>query len=452
MRSLTTLLLVLAAAVCGVKIGLAQEALPIDQQVADHLTDDVITPLDSKPGPRSAAAPRACYVRPPDLPQAVYGGFGAYDPSTRMLAYAGGAMRRFDALTETVNKLYTLAADQSDSAWQLRRYSRNAGYQQRRDRGCRDMAGVMLPGGSWLSVMGKGGCDNGRFSKAGSSGGGDLVELQMNGGLARGGPAWVVGGGLTELVGALAAEKGRLTKPFATYDSRRDRVVFGQGTFDDDSTAMTQSSVYTARRVGHKFRVDEIFPRGAAPTGRHGSCGAYVSDTSLGLDGILVVGGRHAGVVDPEMLSEVWYLDFAASPVGEWKQLTHRFGNQASFGPRYNGACAYDPVGRRFVYWMGRASKDIPGGASHSAGVWQADLSTLAGTAPLSWEQLAPDDFDFLPGREGIPSVWDPIGRRFFVLGGRKGDTEFADSYVVYPDVVDAQCDTIGVVAAGGDA
>ena len=93
MRSLTTLLLSLAVAVCGVRISLAQEALPIDQRAAAPMTDDIVTPLDSKPGPRSAAAPRACYVRLPDLPQAVYGGFGAYDPSTRMLAYAGGAVQ-----------------------------------------------------------------------------------------------------------------------------------------------------------------------------------------------------------------------------------------------------------------------------------------------------------------------------------------------------------------------
>lgn len=400
--------------------------------------------------PWSASAPRACYVRLPDLPQAVYGGFGAYDPGSRGLAYAGGAVRRFNSLTETVSKLYTLSVDQASRGWQLQRYSRSVGYQQRRDRGCRDMASVMLPAGTWLSVMGKGGCDNGRFSK--SSGGGDLVALQMSGPTARSGPTWVGGGGVTELVGALASEKGRLTKPFATYDSRRDRVIFGQGTFDDERQALTQSRIYSAERVGRKYRLDEIFPRGDAPSGRHGSCGAYLDDPSLGLDGILVVGGRRAGAVDPETLSEVWYLDFSASPAGEWRDLTSRFSNQVDFGPRYNGACSYDPVSHRFLSWMGRASKQIPGGSSHSAGVWQVDLSSLAEGGPMAWEQLAPDDFDFLPGREGIPNIWDPVGRRIFVLGGRKGDTEFADAYVIYPDITDAACDRIGVVAAGGDA
>lgn len=449
MRKALVLPLILAALWSGALTGLKHPgvaAAPARQDSAQPAA-----PL-RQPGSLSAAAPRACYVRLPDLPQAVYGGFGAYDTGSRTLAYAGGAVRRFDSLTETVSKLSTLSLDRADEGWQSRRYSRNVGYQQRRDRGCRDMTSVMLPGGSWLSVFGRGGCDNGRFSKAGSSGGGDLVELQMSGVLARGGPAWVGGGGATQLVGELAAEKGRLSKPFAVYDSRRDRVVFGQGTFDDDSSALTQSRVYSAERSGHRFRLSELYPRGVAPGGRHGSCGAYISDTSLGLDGILVVGGREAGPVEPETLSEVWFLDFSQSPAGEWREVTHRFANQADFGPRYNGGCAYDPLGHRFLSWMGRASKQIPGGASHSSGVWQADLSGLAGSGPLAWERLAPDDFDFLPGREGIPSIWDPEGRRIFVLGGRKSDTEFADSYVIYPDIADATCDAMGVVAADGDA
>lgn len=384
----------------------------------------------------------ACYVRLPDLPEGRYGGFGAYNPDTGVLAYAGGAEKRTSQNTITHSDLFAIRLDGEAAAWTTIPYGNQVGYSKATDKGCREMGSLSLGPSKWVSVMGKDGCDNGRFDSRNQRGG-DLKVLEVGSEASRTGVRWTVNSGAAQLVGELAAHNGRLARPFAAYDTERQRIVFGQGAFNPERADLTEDRIYSANKAGNQFRLSQLHPSGRVPAARYGSCGAYIRDDATGVDGVIVLGGREGGLVGNVTYNEVWWLDFAGRPDGEWRDITARFDNQADFGPRRGGACAYDADSGYFYSWMGRASSSIPGGTSYSRGTWRVNLRGLATDEPLHWEKLAGDRARGIQGRYLIPSAWDPKNKRLFVMGGRHGLEEYSDVWAIYPDVTGASCDAL---------
>ena len=386
-------------------------------------------------------AGNACYVRLPDLPAGRYGGFGAYNAQTGVLAYAGGAEKLADDITMTHSDLYAIRLDGPTAAWQTIAYAADAGYARSTDHGCREMASVPLGATQWASVFGKDGCDNGRFSE-GDDDGGDIKTLSLGARASRGQVRWLPNSGVEVLGDLLALEDGQLARPFAAFDTRRNRIVLGQGTFDSGSEQGTRDEVYAASRVGNKFSLKQLRPGAAArgPGRRYGACAAYVNQAGTGTDGILVVGGRLADTT----FAEAWWLDFADGADGRWVDLARRFENFDVFGARYDAACGYDAASRTYYTWTGRIDNDIPDGASRSGGAWRVDLSRVDEPgAPLRWERLAPDDLDGFAGRHMVPSLWDAANRRMLVVGGRQKLETFGDVWAIYPDVTGQACDTL---------
>ena len=54
----------------------------------------------------------------------------------------------------------------------------------------------------------------------------------------------------TSLPTLLGDGKFRLVRAFATYDTQRARIVFGQGTYDDEKDTESQDKIYSATRQG----------------------------------------------------------------------------------------------------------------------------------------------------------------------------------------------------------
>lgn len=398
-------------------------------------------------------ADNACFVRLPDLPGKRYGGFGGVNPNTGVLAFVGGAEKRTEENTIAFHDLFVMDLKRPDADWVDVPYNANTGYTRFTDKGCREMGGVMLPpsGASsrWLSVFGKDGCDNGAFDTSGKKGG-DIQQLSIGSTGNSAGVSWVPNSGAQTLPDELAENKGRLVRLFSAYDTERGRVVFGQGTYNEERAELTNDEIYTAKPTGNKWQVSALRTDGPLPSARYGSCAAYVYDQDTGVDGVLVLGGQQGGTVDTASYKEVWWLDFASREAGTWRNITGLFDNMDAFGYRREGACAYNPGTKQFYSWMGRANASIPDGASHSSGVWRTNLSSLGealqGNATLNWERLAKDKLPGVDGRRLIPSVYDWANNRLFALGGRNGLSEFADSWVIYPDVTGAACDDLQVV------
>jgi len=324
------------------------------------------------------------------------------------------------------------------------------GFTQENDKGVpRDVLASTLPSklgqARWLSIMGKDGCDNGAFDA--KKKGGDIKELAL--GTDAGSVAWVPGSRIYQLIGDLAGAKGKLARAFATYDSTRGRVIFGQGTFDDEIERKSQDEVYQATQVGNKWKLTELFPAGPIPQRRFGSCAAYVYDKDTGVDGVFVLSGHSGGMTGTVTFKEVWWLDFSGNPgKGEWAQITDRFSNMDDIGYRREGACAYNPDTKQYYSWMGRANAKVPDGAKRSGGVWRVDLSTLGDALSdpankLTWERLAKDNLAGIKGRRLVPSVYDWKNNRLFAIGGRNGLATYADVWAIYPDVTGAACQSL---------
>lgn len=435
----------LALALAGAGVARAEDPraagapIPADTAATTDTTATDAATADVPVGGRVAAA-KACYVRLPDLPAGRYGGFGAYNDRTGVLAYAGGADKLADDITRAYGDVFAIRLDGS-AAWATVAGAGDAGYARANDRGCREMASVRVDGDRWASVFGKDGCDNGRFSSDAMNGG-DIKELVVGATAAQSGVRWVPNSGVQQLVDRLVDTGGQLSRPFAAFDGARQRIVFGQGTSDSGSDKDTYDEVYAAARVGHKFQVRRLRPAAEAgsPGRRYGACAAYVRQPDRGVDGIVVIGGRFAET----SFADVWWLDFGRSADGAWVDLTPRIANMDAFGARREGACAYDEASGQLYAWMGRVDGDIPDGASRSSGAWRLDLGRLAdGAAPLQWERLAPDNLKGVPGRHMIPSVWDAANRRMLAVGGRKSLEAYADVWAIYPDVDKAACEAL---------
>lgn len=394
-------------------------------------------------------AENACYVRLPDAPETLqrsgrYAMFGGYNPKTGVLATAGGAYKASDENTIAYYEMYGIKLDGAGT-WKKIPYSSSVGYTQDTDKGCREMANVQVSDTNWISVFGKDGCDNGAFDTS-SKKGGDIKELTVGADASPAGVKWVGNSGASELIGELKDNKGKLARLFAAWDQQRSRVVFGQGTFDDERDQSSQDAVYAAKKVGSKFQLTELKPGGPIPVKRFGSCAAYVSDKDAGVDGIIVLGGQQGNPEGVAAVSykEVWWLDFKSNANGTWSNITGRFGNMDAIGFRREGACAYDPASKHFYSWMGRADSKIPDGASHSTGAWRVSLAQLGDTnASLTWERLAKDNTKGLSGRRLVPSVWDAANKRMLVVGGRVGNDALKDVWAIYPDVTGAACEAL---------
>lgn len=397
----------------------------------------------------------ACYVRLPDLPRTRYnlggryGGFGGYNPESGVLTFAGGAEKRASERTILGFEMFAIKLDGTMSSWNTVPYPQNAGYTRSWGKGCVDPSTVMITGTQWASVGGKGGCDNGNVDTS-KMAGGDIKVLNIGDTADAHGVRWETDSGVvaSALPPILADGKMKLYRNFATYDTKRDRIVFGQGTFNYDFESTTRNELYQAVRVGNGWSVTQLKPMGQVPFQRFSSCAAYINDEATGVDGLLVLGGQEGGA-HGSSLKEVWFLDFWGGHHGQWTQITGRFSNMDDFGYRRGGACAYDAETKKFYSWMGRSDESVPDGAKRSAGFWRADLTQLGdATVPLTWERLAKDEQADIDGRQLIPSVWDPVNKRFFVIGGLNGTDEWADVWAMYPDVKGQACTDLDPYAA----
>ncbi|MCC7019188.1 MAG: hypothetical protein IT332_05505 [Ardenticatenales bacterium] len=403
---------------------------------------------------------KACYVQLPDMPAERYGGFGGYNPETGVLVYAGGATKFGANETRVFADMYALKLDGVKDAWQKVTYSAGVGYaSEKSDQGCREMSSVSLNGSNWLSVMGKDGCDNGNTDT--SKKGGDIKELAIGDSASSSGVRWIPNSGVSSLPAGteLLKNEGKLTRLMAAYDTQRSRLIFGQGSYNDEIPTESQDVVYSAKKSGSKWNVQQLNIGGSKPVRRMGTCAAYVYDKDTGVDGAIVLGGNSGGQTSTTY-NEVWWIDFKSGTNGVWQEITDRFANQKtadaeglSFGGRREGACAYDPETKMFYSWFGRASSSIKDGASHSAGLWRANLSQLGdAAASLTWERLGADNIESTSAKKvravrAIPSVWDPKHKRFFVLGGRAsgsdGNEAVDQAWVLYPDVTGEACATL---------
>ena len=403
-------------------------------------------------------ADNACYVRLPDMPatslgEGRYGGLGGFNAKTGVMAYVGGADKQTDENTVVFFQMFGIKLDGEKAAWKSVPYSNGLGYTQDTDKGCREGTAVQISDSNWASVFGKDGCDNGKFDTSKKTGG-DIKELQILGDANASGIKWVPNSGASELIGDLLDQKGKLVRLFAAWDAQRNRIVFGQGTFNDELDSESQAKVYTAKKVGSQFQLSEIRPAGTAPIKRYGSCAAYVYDKDAGLDGMVVLGGQEGA---PERIpattyKEVWWLDFKKNAAnGEWVNITSRFDTMDSFGARREGGCAYDAASKSFYSWMGRTSGTYPDSSRRSTGVWRVNLAQLGdATAKLTWERLAKDNTKGIEGRRLFPSIWDAANKRILVVAGRGGSTEldaFRDAWAIYPDVKGADCENLDVFA-----
>lgn len=384
-------------------------------------------------------ADNACYVRLPSLPGARYGGFGAYNADTGVLAFAGGAEKRTEENTIAYGDLWAIKLDGSMSTWAPIPYSASSGYLRQTDRGCREMAVAQVSGSHWASVGGKDGCDGSTNLF------GDVKELYVGAAADATEVRWVPNTGaiLSSLPPVLAADRFRLARLFATYDTQRQRLILGQGSFDDERDARTRAEVYYATAQGSTWSIRQLHPAGEVPSRRYGTCAAYVYDPAQGLDGVFVLGGQEGAPPNTPATTykEAWWLDFKDNAAGKWVNLSGRVANWDQFGYRREGACAYDPDSKFFYSWMGRANASIPDGASHSAGMWRVSLSQLGdATSNLTWERLAKDKLTGVTGMRLIPSVYDLKTKRFFALGGRVSLGEYTDVWAIYPDVTGDAC------------
>jgi len=387
----------------------------------------------------------ACYVRLPDLPEARYGGFGGYNHETGVLTYAGGAYKLSADNTEAHSALYAIKLDGSMSSWTKIPYNASVGYtSDSLDKGCREMSSVQIDATRALSVFGKDGCDNGAFDS--KKKGGDIKELQIGEDATGREVRWRPNSGAqAPLPADLAANNGKLVRNMATWDYKRGRLIVGQGTFDDVFDRESQDELYYATATGAKWKLTEFRPEGTVPSRRLGTCGQYVNiedpdDPSKNVDGVIVLGGKIGG--EGPQLKEVWWFDLTKPNTGKWVDISDRFSNLDDLGARREGACAYDHETKNFYSVMGRADAKVPDGDKRSAGLWRVNLSNLADSdASLTWERLAKDKQTALKGRRLIPNVWDPVNKRFFVIGGRSGDFGAQqDVWALYPDVTGDAC------------
>ncbi len=401
-------------------------------------------------------ADNACYVQLPDLPTGSgigrYGAFGGYNEDTGILVFAGGGEKRGSTGENTIvySDMFALDMTQTGNDWRKINYSANNGYNTDTDRGCREMSSVRIEADRWLSVFGKDGCDGG--------GDGDIKEIEIGDSATSSQVRFRANSGVQGAPPELEDNKLELLRTLAVWDSQRNRMIVGQGTYDDAIETESNADIYEATASGARWNVRELRPTGNVPSRRFGTCGAYVHDADQGLDGVLVLGGKQGGN-DGADYAEVWWLDFSTSRAGVWNDISGLFSNLKAdpndptapyLSYRREGACGYNPDTKQFYTWMGRASSGIPDGSSRSKGIWRTDLSNLAaavndatGMTKLTWERLAKDNLAGLDGRRLIPSVYDWKNNRVFAMGGRNDVDEYKDVWVIYPDVTGADCQSL---------
>ena len=144
---------------------------------------------------------------------------------------------------------------------------------------------------------------------------------------------------------------------------------------------------------------------GDAPTARWGGHAVY----DPGADRVILFGGRRT---DGTSFADTWALSLAGTP--RWSRLDVAGDAPA---PRWGGAAAYDPAGRRMIVAGGQTGAD--GAATSHDDVWALSLDG----AP-AWRRLAPAGAGPAPRRSAAYAVRTVHGRvELLVAGGLQAGT-----------------------------
>lgn len=236
-----------------------------------------------------------------------------------------------------------------------------------------------------------------------------------------------------------------------TYDVAGDRAIL----FGGFAGGAPFSDVWMLT-LGENAAWTQIFPTGAAPTGRRGHSsiydsargrvvvfggydGAYRNDTwqlSLGAAPAwtpLATTGNpplsywHSAIYDPArdamvvfagnggatgIRNDVWVLSFATM---NWEQMMPAGILPA---PRFGHSAVFDPTTERMIVFGGHRD-----GVGFRNDAWALSLTDAA------WSEL---NADVAPApREGAPAIHDPVEKRLVVFGGWDGSTTRNDTWAL---------------------
>jgi hypothetical protein len=155
-----------------------------------------------------------------------------------------------------------------------------------------------------------------------------------------------------------------------------------------------------------------LSPGGTLPAARYGHAAVYDP-----VRGRMIVFG---GYDDVTRFNDVWALSLTGSPA--WTQLT-----PAGTPPeaRFCHTAVYDPVSGRMIVFGGFAGTYLGFTGPHFDDVWALSLDESP-----TWTQLAPTGS--LPAaRQRHTAVYDPVGERMLIYGGRDGSTYYDDVWAM---------------------
>jgi len=189
----------------------------------------------------------------------------------------------------------------------------------------------------------------------------------------------------------------------AAYDPLRCRLIeFGGYNSIDDPTR----DVW-ALTLGATPAWANLTP--VAPTARYGHTAVY---DPVG-DRMVVYGGYDEST---PRLNDVWTLSLSGQP--QWSQL-------APVGTppdaRFRHSAIYDPVRGRMIVFGGYGGSRYDYTGPHFGDVWALSLN-----GPPAWTQLSPAEAQ-PAARQLHSAIYDPLGDRMIVYGGRDGTTACYD-------------------------
>lgn len=155
-----------------------------------------------------------------------------------------------------------------------------------------------------------------------------------------------------------------------------------------------------------------LSPAGPSPVERYGH--TVVRDP-IG-DRMVVFGGYGSG----GRLNDAWALPLAGLP--QWSQLA-----PAGTPPdaRFRHSAIHDPVRGRMIVFGGYGGTDVGYTGPHFDDVWALSL----GATP-TWTQLTPSGTP-PAARQMHTAIYDPVGDRMVVYGGRNGSTYYEDVWAL---------------------
>lgn len=233
----------------------------------------------------------------------------------------------------------------------------------------------------------------------------DVWVLTLNGT-----PAW------TELTPVGIPPSGRLAGA-AIYDPLRQRFIGFGGTVN------LPVDTWSLELAPGQPRWMELRTGGTSPPGGYGMTAVY----DAARDRMLIFGGStsdsYYGV-----RNDVWALNLSGLPSRDSTQISGDWEHLAPSGvapvARRSGTAIYDPLRDRMVLFGGWDSTEN-GLASFYNDVW-----ALTFDPSPAWTQLQPDG-TLPPGRDGMPSAYDPDHDRMVVFGGWSGAADLADAQML---------------------